>query len=354
MPKKIGRTYKKAGLPPGTLIHIGEIKNEHPVVTVVDYDENNLTIENSLSIKDALSMKKHTAYRWINLDGIHDSNIIKSIGSFYGIHPLVLEDIQNTGQRPKVEEYEGYLFIVVRMIYFDNNINEITTEQVSIIMGKDYLLTFQENKDNFFIPLIDRISKGISNIRKMGIDYLLYAILDLIVDSYFLVLEKTGEEIELSEDSMVISPRPETLRKVHGLKREMLYMHKAIWPLREVVGGLQRRECCLISNTTSIYLRDVYDHIIQMMDTIETYRDILSGIVDLYLSVASNKMNEIMKFLTVFSVLFMPLTFIAGVYGMNFEYMPELKFKYGYLFVLVAMGVCFVSMILFFKKRKWL
>jgi magnesium transporter len=354
MPKKFRKMSRKVGLPPGTLVHTGEIKNEFPTVTVVDYDDKNLLVENSLLINDALSMRKQAANRWINLDGIHDSNIINSIGSFFGIHPLVLEDIQNTGQRPKVEEYDGYLYIVIRMIYFDNKSNEITTEQVSIIMGEDYLLTFQENKDNFFIPLIDRISKEISNIRKMGIDYLLYAILDLIVDSYFLVLEKTGEEIELSEDSMVAAPGPEILTKVHGLKREMLYMHKAVWPLREVVGGLQRCECCLVSGTTSIYLRDVYDHIVQMMDTIETYRDILSGIVDLYLTVASNKMNEIMKFLTVFSVLFMPLTFIAGVYGMNFEYIPELKFKYGYFLVVMLMAVCFISMILFFKKKKWL
>ncbi|HEY9060119.1 MAG TPA: magnesium/cobalt transporter CorA [Pseudobacteroides sp.] len=354
MPKKIRKISQKVGLPPGTLVHTGEIRNQFPTVTVVDYDDKNFSVENSLVIKDALCMKNHAKYRWINLDGIHDTNIINSIGSFYGIHPLVLEDIQNTGQRPKVEEYDGYLYIVIRMIYYDNKLSEITTEQVSIILGRDYLLTFQENKDNFFIPLVDRIAKGISNIRKMGMDYLLYAIMDLIVDSYFLVLEKTGEEIELSEDSMVATPGQEMLRKVHGLKREMLYMHKAVWPLREVVGGLQRRECHLISDTTSIYLRDVYDHIIQMMDTIETYRDILSGIVDLYLSVASNKMNEVMKFLTVFSVLFMPLTFIAGVYGMNFENMPELKFKYGYFLVLAAMSICFVSMILFFRKKKWL
>ncbi|MDP4180751.1 MAG: magnesium/cobalt transporter CorA [Bacillota bacterium] len=354
MSKKIGKRSIKAGLPPGSLVHVGEKKNDITKITVVDYDEKDFFELKTTSIDEALSARRSAGIRWINIDGIHDTEIMKSIGGNFGFHPLVMEDILNTEQRPKIEEYDGYLYIIAKMIYFDEKLNEITTEQVSIILGKDYLITFQENKDNFFTTIIDRLSKNVSIIRKMGSDYLLYAIMDLIVDSYFLVLEKTGEKIEFTEDAMILNPNPKTLRKVHGLKREMLYMHKAVWPLREVVGALERRESYLISDTTIIYLRDVYDHIVQMMDAIETYRDILSGMLDLYLSVASNKMNEIMKFLTVVSVLFMPLTFLAGVYGMNFEHMPELKLKYGYPFLLLFMAVCFIGMLMFFRKKKWL
>jgi magnesium transporter len=265
-----------------------------------------------------------------------------------------MEDILNTDQRPKLEDYENYMYIVARMISYNVQKNNITAEQVSIILGKDFVITFQEDDHNIFEPLKDRIRKGISLIKKMGPDFLVYTLLDFIVDGYFVVVEKLGDKIEFIEDTMVLKPNPKTLQNIHHLKREMLYLHKAIWPLREVVGALERRESILVREHTVVYLRDVYDHIIQLMDSIETYRDILSGMLDIYLSSVSNRMNEVMKVLAVFSAVFMPLTFLAGIYGMNFKYMPLLDWRLGYPTLWLVMIVIAILMLLYFRKKKWI
>jgi len=344
----------KSGLPPGTLVHIGTNKTIDTRVTIVDYDEKNFCQNISNNLDYLLKSEQKTRIRWMNLDGIHDIDIMEKIADRYGIHILTMEDILNTQQRPKIEEYEGYTYIVAKLIYVHQDSKRILTEQVSIVMGNDFVITFQENEDNIFVPLVDRIAKCITTVRKMGTDFLVYSILDFIVDTYFQVLENLGEKIENVEDRVIANANKVTLKKIQKLRGEMLYMHKAIWPLREVLGAFKRGESRGVSDTTMVYLRDVYDHSIQIMDTIETYRDILSGIMDIYLSVTSNKMNETMKFLAIFSALLMPLTFIVGLYGMNFEHMPELKWKYGYPAVLVFMVVCVLAALFYFKKKKWM
>ncbi len=354
MPKFIKERSKKAGLPPGTLVHIGDKKSENTVITVVDYDARSCFEKKAGSPEEACSMENRAEIRWVNVDGIHEVEVLEKLGNSFGLHPLVLEDILNTDQRPKIEDYKDYIYIVAIMIYYDDRLNDITTEQVSIVLGRNFVISFQENEDNIFSPLIDRIKRNISVVGKMGADYLVYAMLDFIVDSYFIVIEKLGDKIELIEDTMVVKPSPKNLQSIHRFKREMLYLHKAVWPLREVVGALERRELYLVRESTVVYLRDVYDHIIQLMDSIETYRDMLSGMLDIYLSSASNRMNEIMKILTIFSAFFMPLTFLAGLYGMNFKYMPELEWPLGYPLVLLVMFVSAVLMIIYFKRKKWL
>jgi magnesium transporter len=291
---------------------------------------------------------------WINIDGIHQVEIIEKIGTYFGIHSLILEDIMNTGQRPKMEDFEDYIFVVVKMIYYDEKDNEIKAEQVSLLLGSNFVISFQEKEGDVFDPIRERIRKAKGRITKMKADYLAYALVDTIVDHYFMVLEKLGEKIEGMEEELVTNPTPETLQTIHTLKRELIFLRKSVWPLREVISVLERGESSLIDESTGIYLRDVYDHTIQVIDTIETFRDMVSGMLDIYLSSISNRMNEVMKVLTIMATIFIPLTFIAGVYGMNFKYIPELEWHWGYpviLFVMVAIGIL---MVIYFRRKKWL
>jgi magnesium transporter len=271
------------------------------------------------------------------------------------LHPLVLEDILTTDQRPKMEDYDEYLYIVLRMLYYnDDHDDEVTTEQMSLILGMNFVLSFQERESDIFTPIIERMRNGKGRLRRMGADYLAYALMDSIVDHYFVILEKLGEKIEYLEDQLVVQATPATLQQIHGLKREMIFLRKSVWPLREVVGRMERGGSPLIRESTLVYLRDIYDHTIQVMDTIETFRDILSGMLDIYLSSISNRMNAVMKVLTVIATIFMPLTFIAGVYGMNFKYMPELEWHWGYPAIWGLMVTIALFMLYFFKKKKWL
>jgi magnesium transporter len=279
---------------------------------------------------------------------------MEKLGECYGFHPLVLEDILNTDQRPKMEDYGDYLYIVLRMLSYNDKSTQIETEQVSLILGPNFLFSFQENQGDVFDPVRERIRTGKGRIRKMGADYLAYALLDLIVDNYFMIMEKLGETIEFLEEKLVAQPVPETLQTIHQLKRELIFLRKAVWPLREVIGGLQRGELTLIKEATRVYLRDVYDHTIQVIDTIETFRDMISGMLDIYLSSVSNRLNSVMKVLTIIATIFMPLTFLAGIYGMNFKYFPELEWRWSYpVFWLVSLLIS-VSMLLYFKKKNWL
>jgi len=353
-PKFIKSYSKTAGLPPGSLVFVGEKKTEEVRITYLDYDEQNFQEKQVSNIKECFPFKSTPTVTWINIDGLHQTDIIESIGKNFELHPLILEDILNTGQRPKFEDSDKYIFIVLKMLSFDEESQTVQAEQVSLVLGSSFVISFQERVGDVFNPIRERIRNAKGRIRKMGPDYLMYALLDAVVDGYFTILEKLGERIESMEEELVSDPTEKTLYQIHTLKREMVYLRKSVWPLRELVSGLQRSESDLISEPTEIYLRDVYDHTIQVIDTVESFRDMVSGMLDTYLSSISNKMNVVMKVLTIIATIFIPLTFVAGIYGMNFKYMPELEWRYGYLFVWVIMAVILLLMIAYFKRKKWL
>jgi magnesium transporter len=354
MLKLFRRASNKVGLPPGTLIHIGEEKVERAKVTIIDYGEAQFQEKEVETVEECFPFKDKPTVTWINIDGIHQAEIMEKIGTHFGIHPLILEDIMNTGQRPKMEDFEDYIFVVVKMIYYDDKDSEIRAEQVSLILGSNFVITFQEREGDLFDPVRERIRKGKGRIRRMKADYLAYALVDTIVDHYFVILEKLGEKIEDMEEELIANPTPGTLQTIHTLKRELIFLRKSIWPLREVISVLERGESSLIDESTGIYLRDVYDHTIQVIDTIETFRDMVSGMLDIYLSSISNRMNEVMKVLTIIATIFIPLTFIAGIYGMNFKYIPELEWHWGYGAALIVMGIIAFGMVLYFRRKRWL
>jgi magnesium transporter len=354
MPKLIKKRSRKAGLSPGTLIHIGEKKAETLKITVMDYDEAHFQEKEINTVEECFAFKNAPGVTWINIDGLHRVEILEKLGECYGFHPLVLEDILNTDQRPKMEDYGDYLYIVLRMLSYNDKSSQIETEQVSLILGPNFVFSFQESQGDVFDPVRERIRSGKGRIREMGSDYLAYALLDLIVDNYFMIMEKLGETIEFLEEKLVTQPVPETLQTIHQLKRELIFLRKAVWPLREVIGGLERGELALIKETSRVYLRDVYDHTIQVIDTIETFRDMISGMLDIYLSSVSNRLNSVMKVLTIIATIFMPLTFLAGIYGMNFKYFPELAWRWSYPVFWLVVVLISVSMLLYFKKKNWL
>ncbi len=353
MPRNIKKQSKMAGLPPGTLIHIGEKNPGKTKITLLTYDQDHYEKKILNTIQECFIYKDTPQIKWINIDGLQDVGLIQQLDEHFGIHPLVLEDILNTGQRPKIENFENYLFIVLKMIYLSPQGNDIVSEQVSLIVGQNICISFQEKEGDVFDPVRKRLEENKGRIRKLGVDYLAYALLDAIVDNYYVVLEKFAEDMEILDETLMNGSEITTARKIHKLKRVMIDLRKQIWPLREIIGSLQRGESKLIKKTTVLYLRDIYDHIIQVMDNIDTSRDMLSGMHDVYLSSISNKMNEIMKTLTIFAAIFIPLTFVAGIYGMNFEFMPELKWRWGYLAVLGLMSGIGVGLIVYFKKKKW-
>ncbi|CAN5450164.1 magnesium/cobalt transporter CorA [soil metagenome] len=290
--------------------------------------------------------------KWINVDGIHDAALVEKIGKHFNIHPLTLEDIVNTNQRPKFEDYDNYVVSIMKMIYYDT---ELHSEQLSVVLMQGMVISFQEADGGDAFDLIrTRIRNGKGKIRKMGADYLAYALIDAVVDCYFSILEKIGDKIELLEDELMLDPTKETMLQLHHMKREMIFVRKAVWPMRELINNLERSETELINPSTDIYLRDVHDHTIRVIDTVETYRDLLSGMMDIYLSSVSNKMNEVMKVLTIITTIFVPVTFIAGVYGMNFEFMPELHSHWGYMGTWGIMLSIIISLIFYFRKKKWL
>jgi magnesium transporter len=354
MPKLFRKRAKEVGLPPGTLVHIGDRKVEKTKITLIDYDEAQLQEKELETVDECFPFKDKPTVTWINIDGIHQVEIIEKIGKHFNIHPLILEDILHTGQRPKMEDFEDYIFVVVKMIYYDEKDNEIKAEQLSLLIGPNFVISFQEKEGDVFDPVRDRIRKSKGRIRKMKADYLAYAVIDTIVDHYFVVLEKLGEKIEDMEEELVTNPTPETLQTIHTLKRELIFLRKSVWPLREVVNNMERGESSLIDESTGIYLRDVYDHTIQVIDTIETFRDMVSGMLDIYLSSISNKMNEVMKVLTIIATVFIPLTFIAGLYGMNFKYIPELEWHWGYPVLLFVMAGIGFLMLVYFRRKRWL
>lgn len=345
---------KKLAQPPGTLIHVGERKTETVTLSLIRYDKKICEEKEVASPGDFIYDKDFEGVSWVNVCGIHHIPTIETIGRNFNIHLLVQEDILNTLHRPKCETYDDYLFVVLKMLQYDSETKEIIPEQVSFVLGNNFVVTFQEREGDVFAPIRERLQKPVSRIRKMGADYLLYALIDAVVDHYFVVLEALGEEIECLEDELLQNPTPAMLQAIHKMKREMIFLRKATWPLREIINGLTKEESRLIKKDTGIFLRDIYDHTIHVIETTETYRDMVAGLQELYLSNISNKMNEVMKVLTIIATIFIPLTFIAGIYGMNFEVMPELKWKFGYFVIWGIMVIIFCGMLIYFKRKKWL
>ena len=354
----MGRYFKKRDKtlmkPPGTLVYIGDKKIEKAKITIIDYNEKEYSEKKDVNVEECRSYVKTSTVSWININGIHEADIIERIGEQFGIHSLFLEDIMNTGQRPKIEAFDGQIFIVLKMLTYNEKAMEVESEQVSIVLGSNFVLSFQEREGDVFDSIRERIKTSKGRIRKMGADYLAYSLIDAIVDYYFVILENLGEKIEALEEELIENPTPQTSAKIHNLKNELIYVRRSVWPLRELVNNLERSESKLIKKKTLPFLRDVHDHTINIIDTIEAFRDALSGIRDTYLTLVSNRMNETMKVLTVIATIFIPLTFIAGIYGMNFQFMPELGWKWSYPTVwgvIVAVGI---AMIFFFKRKKWL
>ncbi len=355
MSRWLKKRSRKTGLPPGSLVHIGERLTEKTKITVVDYDEANIEEKELSAARECGHFKDRPTVTWIHINGIHDVQTLEELGTIFGLHPLTLEDILNSDQRPKMEDFCEYVYIVLKAFHSDDDqANEIHSEQISIVLGRSFVISFQEKETDIFKPVRERIRAGKGRLRKSGADYLAYALIDSIVDNYFAILEQIGERIEILEESLIRSPSTQTLQAIQHLKREMIFLRKAVWPLRETISSLERTGCQLVQESTDVYLKDIYDHTIQVIDTIETFRDMLSGILDIYLSSISNRMNEIMKVLTIIATIFMPLTFLAGVYGMNFKYMPELEWHWGYFFIWGIMLAIAISMLIYFRRKKWL
>ncbi len=342
----------KTGAPPGTLIYLGEERSERVKITLIEFDEHALIEKDFYDVDECMTYINPNMVKWINVDGIHDIKIIERIGQMFNIHPLTLEDIVHTEQRAKFEDYEHYVVSIMKMIYYEK---ELKSEQLSIVLMKNLVISFQEvHGGDAFDMVRNRIRHGKGRIRKFGADYLSYALLDAVIDCYFSILERIGDKIELLEAALTANPVPATLTELHHMKREMIFLRKALWPTRELINNIQRSETFLLEKSTEIYFRDLYDHSVRVIDTVETYRDLLSGMMDIYLSSTSNKMNEVMKVLTIISTIFIPVTFIAGIYGMNFEHMPELHNKWSYPILWVIMITIMLSLVMYFKRKKWL
>ncbi len=354
MKKVMRKASRTIGLPPGTPVHVGKRKAERVRITVIDYDEARVEEKEAKSVEECFPFRDKPSVTWINVDGLHDLEVMERIGTHFGLHPLVLESIVNTEQRPKMEDFTNRIFVVLKMLYIEEENDAVAVEQVSLILGSNFVISFQEREGDVFEHIRERIRTAKGRIRKMGSDYLAYCLVDAIVDNYFLVLEKLSDKVELLEDELLPNPKPGTLPAIQRLKRSLISLRRSVWPLREVVSSLERGDSPLIKKATRLYLRDVYDHTIQVIDTIEALRDTVAGILDIYLSSMSNKMNEVMKLLTLVATIFIPLTFVAGIYGMNFEYMPELKWRYGYGVVWIIMAAIGLGMIMYFRKKRWL
>jgi len=351
--KFLPRTSGKAA-PPGTIEYIGKLQRTPTTIEVISYSEQEIKREKVSAIESLRPFLSTASFKWIQIAGLHDVAMLQQIEELFQIDALDMEAIANTTERPDIQEHERYIFVVLKSMRIASETQEATIEQISIIIGKDYLISFHETSPAMFEPLYQRIVASGSRIGMFKPDYLLFAICDLVIDSYFSMLENIGETIESIEDMLVSSPDTSCQQLIYKLKRRLFYAKKVIWPIREVVGTLQSSIHPLISDSSRNYFRNIHDHTVQIIETIESLMDLSSSMMDLYLSSVSNRLNEIMKVLTVFSAIFIPLTFLAGVYGMNFKYFPELEWKYSY-FGFWGIVICMViAMLLFFKRKKWM
>jgi magnesium transporter len=347
----------KAGLSPGTLVHVGE-PPDHPVrITIMNYGPDHLDEREAGSVDECLKYRVSESVTWINVDGVHSADVIQQFGDGFDLHPLLLEDIMHTKQRPKTELFDDQVYVVLRMLYDPDETDqefEVASEQISIVLGPGWVLTFQEETGDNFDSVRQRIRQGGGRIRKSGADYLAYALMDVVVDNYFIMLERFGDYIEDLDAELVTSPTESLLHDIRDIKHAVLQVRRVVWPVRDALNALLRGESRLIKKGTLLFLRDVYDHTVQVVDMTETMRDLVSSMMDIYLTSMSNRLNEIMKVLTIMATIFIPLTFIAGVYGMNFEHMPELYWRYGYWSVLGVMALVAVGLLFWFKSRRWL
>jgi len=350
--KLVQKRSRKTGLPPGTLVHIGEKKTDKVTITAFNYAGDRCDVRRDV-LPDELAPPTDESITWVDVGGVHKVDILETFGKQFQLHPLLLEDIANTDQRPKLDDYETCLFLVMKMLSVTDR-QDIVVEQVSFVLGRNFVISFQENGTDAFTPVRDRLRGGKGRLRQSGADSLLYALVDAIVDQYFEVLEVLGEKIEVLQDLVISDPKPETLHRIHTLKRQLLFLRRAVWPLREAANNLSRSDSPFLQESTKVFFRDVYDHVIQIVDTIETLREMVSAGLDIYLSSISYRLNAVMKVLTIITTIFMPLTFIVGIYGMNFEHMPELKWEWGYPLVLGIMAAIAIAMLGFFKGKKWI
>lgn len=356
MSKLFKKRSNKIGVPPGTLLHVGDVpKCQKIKLELVDYNKDRVIEKENATIQECLGcMKGDDSISWVHVGGVHDPDLVATIGKQLGLHPLMMEDILNTGQRAKLDDYREYIYIVTRSLSYNREKDEVDDEQISIILGKTFVFSFTECSENQFKDIKERIKKPQSRFRSSGSDYLMYAIIDTIVDNYFTVLENVDDHLEKLDESLVDRPGKNVLGRIQNMKREMTLLRKWIWPMREVVSQLMRMESPLISQSTRVYFRDVYDHAVYAIETIEGFRDIVASMIDLYLSNISQKLNEIIKVLTIVSTIFVPLTFISSVYGMNFDVMPELHWRYGYPLLMLLMLLVAGGMLAFFRRRSWI
>lgn len=353
LPKQVAphRFHQKRGLPPGSLIHVGAIKTPRPQLSWLSYSPSSFNwIERATQI-----LPDPAGTTWVNLHGLQDTALLKSISDAYPLHPLVQEDILNTSQRAKVELYPEALFIVVQLLQRTrtqaDSMPELQSDQISFVLGRDWLLSFQERSTGLFTEIRERLSVGHVQQRKGKADYLLYALLDALVDHHFALLEEFSEDIEALEDALIAHPDPSQIACLYTYKRQLLMFRRSVWPLREILNSLTRDDADWFLADTQLYLRDVYDHAVHLLETVEALRDQLSGMLDLYMNVTGYRLNKDMRVLTVITTIFMPLTLISSIYGMNFENMPELHTQWGYFGVLGGMGVLAVGMGIYFWRR---
>ena len=348
----MNRKNSNIGLPPGTLVYNGKVTAERVKITLIEYNETEFFEKEFFDLSECMSHVKPNMVKWINVEGIHKTELIETIGKRYDIHPLTLEDIVHIDQRSKFEEYDNYVLSIMKMISFDT---EVHAEQLSLILLDQTVISFQEPHGGDAFDIIrNRLRQGKGRVRKLEADYLFYALIDAVVDSYFHVIEKIGDAVEDIEEEIMNNAKKNSLIKLYELKRELIFLRKQVWPMRDMINNMIRSESDFISKNTHIFLRDLLDHSTRIIDTVETYRDLLSGIMDVYLSNNSNRMNEVMKVLTIMSSIFIPVTFVAGVYGMNFEFMPELKSPFGYAATWGVMLTMMIGQIIYFRRKKWM
>ena len=354
MSESLSSASKKAGLPPGSLVHVGEVLETEVRITIVDYNKDVIEEQTVESVEQILQCREKDTVTWVNIEGLGNIELIGAIGEAFNIHPLVLEDILNTHQRPKLEEYDDYLYCVLKGISLAENGFSVEYEQISMLILNDFVFTFKEKQDELFEPVRRRLRSSKGHFRSQSADYLAYVILDTIVDSYFTLQDSLDDIVDSVEEELLTEPTPKTLGTIQSVKRELIIIRRSISPLREMLNAILRSESPLIEEKTLIYFRDISDHVLRISESIESSRDMIAGLLDIYITTISNKMNEIMKVLTVFASIFIPLTFIAGIYGMNFEYMPELKWKWAYPALWMAFIAIPVILLVYFKKKKWL
>jgi magnesium transporter len=352
MSRPASRRSQKAGLPPGALVHVGERRAEKVEITICEYSESSFEEFVTEKLEDLVAPKSESAMRWVRVEGIHNVDVLGQIGKILALHPLTVEDILNTDQRPKIEDFDDYVYIVAKMLCRSDD--KLSAEQISLIVRPSLVISFHETRSKLFLPLVNRLRAGKGRIRQMNSDYLAYAMLDTVVDNYFVILEEMGETIESLEEQATASAGKTMIRSMHEVRSELVQLRRAVWPLRDVLNILALGDSSLVSESTRVYFKDVHDHVVHAADTIEIFRETMTEMLTIYLTTVNNRLNEVMKVLTVIATIFMPLTLMAGIYGMNFEHMPELHWEWGYPSVLLLMLTIALSMLIYFRKRRWL